>query len=63
MHPVAYVSNKYKQPSFVTVLQRALLYTSRHVADNSKPSSGVVAYRILKVSNRIKILTDPLNLC
>jgi hypothetical protein len=27
MHPVAYVSNKYKQLSFATVLQRAILYT------------------------------------
>jgi hypothetical protein len=43
-----------------------LYYTriSRHVSANSKPSSSVVAYRILKVSNHIKkILTDPLNLC
>jgi hypothetical protein len=33
-----------------------LYYTriSRHVLANSKPSSGVVAYRILKVSNHIK---------
>jgi hypothetical protein len=36
---------------------------SRHVSANSKPSSGAVAYRILKVSNHIKIVTDPLNLC
>jgi hypothetical protein len=28
--------------------------TSRHVSANSKPSSGVVAYRILKVSNHTK---------
>jgi hypothetical protein len=35
-----------------------LYYTriSRHVSANSKPSSGVVAYRILKVSNLIKIV-------
>jgi hypothetical protein len=34
-----------------------LYYTriSRHVSANSKPSSGVVAYRILKVSNHINI--------
>jgi hypothetical protein len=33
-----------------------LYYTriSRHVSANSKPSSGVVAYRILKVSNHVK---------
>jgi hypothetical protein len=32
-----------------------LYYTriSRHVSANSKPSSGVVAYRIIKVSNHI----------
>jgi hypothetical protein len=27
---------------------------SRHVSANSKPSSGVVAHRILKVSNHLK---------
>jgi hypothetical protein len=37
--------------------------TSRHVSAN-RPSSSVVAYRILKVSkSHKKILTDPLNLC
>jgi hypothetical protein len=47
--------SKYKQPSFATLLLRALLYRiSRHVSANSKPSSGVVAYRILQVSNHIK---------
>jgi hypothetical protein len=35
-----------------------LYYTriSRHVSANSKPSSSVVAYRILKESNHIKII-------
>jgi hypothetical protein len=42
-----------------------LYYTriSRHVSANSKPSSRVIAYRILKVSNHITILTKPLYLC
>jgi hypothetical protein len=40
----------------------------KHVYHNmfrlkSKPSSSVIVYRILNVSNSLRILTDPLNLC
>jgi hypothetical protein len=53
-----YQISKYRQPSFATVLKRALLYTYITTCfwANSKPSSGVAAYRILKVSNLIKIV-------
>jgi hypothetical protein len=52
----AYVSNKYID-NLRSQLYSSMLYyirISRHVSANSKPSSGVVAYRILKVSNHIK---------
>jgi hypothetical protein len=53
--------NNLRSQLYSSVLYYTLI--SRHVSANSKPSSGVVAYRILKVSNHIQILRDPLHLC
>jgi hypothetical protein len=52
VHPVAHVTmNEYNNPSFATMFQRVLLNTYHNMFRlKSKPSSGVIVYRIQNAS-------------